>query len=131
MAIMNFLTKELQAVAALSLAAGLRWKEIRSLRYKDITVTKEEITITIRGLSDNKSRAVKANKTFEPELRKVIEQKGIHGPEDLFINHKISKHLDIHYFRVDAAKALFKELELEGTLSKEEMLQKVAEFLDQ
>lgn len=129
MVIISFFPKELQDVAALCLAFGLRRKELTKLQYKDITVTEEKTTIQVRRFNNHQPCTVKANKIYEPAFRKVLHQKGAHNPEDLFIDHEISKHLDIHHFRVDAAKAIYKELELEGTLSRVEILKKVAKFL--
>jgi integrase len=128
MIISSKLTKELQDVIIVCLAFGLRRIEVESLRYKDINITEKETTILVKS-SNGHSRIVVANKTYEQEFRKVFQQKGVHNPEDLFIDHKIPKHFDFHSLRAEAAKTLFQELKLNGEISKEEILKQVAKFL--
>lgn len=97
-------------VEALGKACGLRRREAQSLLYKDIKVTDKEIKINVRNAKGGRPRTVTANKTYEAELRKVIRLKGSHAPNEHFINYKITKSLDIHSLRAEAAKALYKEL---------------------
>lgn len=98
-------------VSALSKACGLRRREVQSLLYKDINVTDKGIYIDVRNAKGGRPRTVKANKTYEAELRKVIRLKGPHAQNEHFINYKISKSLDVHALRAEAARALYKELE--------------------
>lgn len=91
-------------------ACGLRRREVQSLLYKDIEVTDKDIEINVRNAKGGRPRTVKANKTYEAELREVIRQKGFHAPNEHFIDYKITKSLDIHSLRAEAAKALYKEL---------------------
>ena len=100
-------------VIALCKACGLRRREAQSLLYKDIHVTEKDITIDVRNAKGGRPRTVKANKTCEAKLREVIRQKGEHSANEHFIDHKITKSLDIHALRAEAAKTLYKELELE------------------
>lgn len=129
MIITSLFTEEQQDVLALCLAFGLRRTEVKNLCHKDINVTDKEITITVHSVTVRHTRTIVANRTYEQEFREVIQQKGAHKPEDLFIEHKILKNLDIHGLRVKAARALYKELELEGELSRTEVLKRVAQFL--
>jgi|LSQX01.2.fsa_nt_gb integrase len=127
MIITSLFTKELQDVLAICLAFGLRRVELESLRYKDINVTEKEITIIVHSVTGRHTRTIVANKTYEQEFREVIQQKGAHNPEDLFIEHKIPKAFGFHTVRAIATKSLYKELE--GELSKTEVLKRVAQFL--
>lgn len=110
-------------VITLCKACGLRRREAQSLLYEDIHVTESEITIEVRNAKGGRPRTVKANKTYEAQLREVIRQKGEHSPNEHFIDYKITKSLDIHALRAEAAKILYRELELERgpkKLSREE-----------
>jgi len=100
-------------VIALCKACGLRRREAQSLLWKDIIVTEKDITIHVRNAKGGRPRTVKANKTYEPQLRKVIQQKGAHKPDEHFIDYKIPKNIDVHGLRAEAAKTLYMELERE------------------
>ncbi len=128
MLLVSSFAKDQQDVIALCLAFGLRCREAILLCYKDMTISEEKIEIVVPGFAGY-HRTITAIRTYEPELRKVIREKGVHNPEDLFIDHKISKYLDIHALRIKAAKAHYKELKVDGELSEEEILKKVTKFL--
>lgn len=127
MIVTALIMEEYQDILAICLAFGLRCLELESLRYKDISVTEREITIIVHSVTGRHTRTIVANKTYEQEFREVIQQKGAHNPEDLFIEHKIPKALDFHTLRAKAAKSLYKELESE--LPRAEILKRVAQFL--
>lgn len=97
-------------VEALCKSCGLRRREVKSLLYKDIHVTEKGISIDVRNAKGGRPRTVTAIKTHEAELREVIRQKGLHAPNELFIDRKITKSLDIHSLRAEAAKTLYKNL---------------------
>lgn len=105
-------------VIALCKACGLRRREAQSLLYMDIMVTDEGIFINVRNAKGGRPRLIKANKTYEAELRDIIRLKGPHAPDEHFINYKITKSLDIHGLRAEAAKTLYMELEAERSPKK-------------
>lgn len=53
---------------------------------------------------------ITANKTYEKALHEVIRQKGEHKPNEHFIAYKITKSLDIHGMRAEAARTRYDEL---------------------
>lgn len=95
----------------ISMAFGLRRSEMQELRNKDIEVTDERITVTVRNTSGRPLRIITANKTYEPELREVIALKGKSNPDEPFISDKIPNTLNVHKLRNGFAKTMYRELE--------------------